>query len=715
MLASPDPVKGVNVVNYVNFSGRSARNVDGIESLYLHTQAAMQTDCATSAWRGIFMRCFRPWLLLFVLSFLVTSVRAQEAAPANENDDQVSEKTDSARQRLLARIAASRGKVRLSTQADVTAARERLDAAVEDLEKMLSRSTPENRDAWKKFLHWDLLEQQLAAEEVNPVVLIEVSKRFKRNEAGLEKYTFRKLRKAIEDYANIAYYALPSQQERLQGSFDKGLDELEHAISEYSDNTSANYAERVNRFVRYFSRRGQVPELLEAVHSQYSRPNMYNRISERLFAVGINRDVNESGPVAETILGTRIRGQQQTTGRVFAELVPNTDEAAYQIVLEGTALSDNVGYNRKFKIFTEGTTQIRVTKQATLGRWGVAVSPAKANTQTNTQIQGVSGGHGQMVNNFVLRRAQKQRAQASAIANRLAARRAAREFDRQGKKLVDEANASIRERLFYPLLRLDFFPRDARFYSTSDHVFGHRTLRNEYQLAAPDVPSPDLVDGCRDDLVAQVHESVIANFAELRLAGLQIDSDRMDEFRAEIADILPKSVNLDGALEERQKQQKGRWQMTLADTHPLRILFEKAADGKGDIVKIVMRAKEFSSEDETGQRGAKQVEVEVPYLYDPAMGMLKRQKLSIAKYDRRDRQLLQSRALSPVDIERAAIENRFTPLFDEEIDLRSLKMEGPWAKAGDLQINTFHAENGWLTIGWVLPEQGSQNVNETVD
>lgn len=717
MLASPNSVKRVNVVVYVNFSGRSTRNAEGSNYGYLHSRAAMQKDCATPAWRAAFMNCFWRLTLLSTFSslmFLTSSLSGQDPPPAGENTDEVGP-NDAAWQRLRGQIAANRGKVRLWSEADVASARARLEEAVEDLEKLLARGTAENRDAWKKFLHWDLLEQQMAAEEVNPVVLLAVSKRFKRNEPGLELYTFRKLRKAIEDYANLAYYALPSQQERLQGSFDRGLEELEHAISEYAGNTSANYAERVNRLVRFFARRGQLPELLEAVHAQYSRPNMYNRVSERLFAAGINRDVSESGDVTETILGTRIRGQQQTTGRVFAELLPGTDEAAYQIVLEGTARSDNVGYNRKFKIFTEGTTQLRVTKAATLGRWGVAVAPAKANTNTKTRIQGVSGAHLQLVNNFVLRRANQQRSQASAIANRRAAQRAAQEFDRQGAELVDEANASIRERMFNPLLRLDFFPRDSQFYSTSDHVFGQRTLRNEFQLAAPDTPSADLINSCDDDLVAQVHESVIANFAELRLAGLQIDSDRMDDFRADVADILPKSVNLDDALEQRQKDQKGRWEMTLADTHPLRILFEKAEDGQGNLMKIVVRAKEFSSEDETGERGAKQVEVAVPYLFDPATAMLKRQKLIIAKYDRRDRQLLQSRLLPPVDFERAAIEKRFTPLFDEEIDIQSLKMEGPWAQAGDLRLNTFHAENGWLTIGWVLPEQGSQKANETVD
>ena len=105
----------------------------------------------------------------------------------------------------------------------------------------------------------------------------------------------------------------------------------------------------------------------------------------------------------------------------------------------------------------------------------------------------------------------------------------------------------------------------------------------------------------------------------------------------------------------------------------------------------------------------------MPYLFDPARGVLVRQKLIIAKYSRQKRQLLQTRVLSSVDIERAVIEKRFTPLFEQEIDIQSLKMEGEWAKAGNLRINTFHADNGWLTLGWVLSEQGSPKTDETVD
>jgi|GEM_PF-5629581 len=656
------------------------------------------------------MKCYWRLSLLSVLSMLLTTAQAQETPPVAEDAPAVAP----AWKHLRDRIAASRGKMRASTAADVAAARERLDAAVDDVEQLLSRGTDENRDAWKRFLHWDVLEQQLAAKEVNPVVLMSVSKRFKRNEPGLELYTFRKLRKAIEDYANIAYYSLPVQQERLKDSFDKGLAELEHALSEYRGDTSANYAERVNRLVRYFGRRGQVPELLEAVHATYSHPNMYNRFSERFFAVAIDRDVNDTGDVSETILGTRIRGTQETTGRVFAKLVPSDNDAAYQIILEGTALSENIGYNRKFKIYTEGTTQLRVTKAATLGQWGVAVAPAQAKTSTETKITGVSGGHS-FVNNFVLNRANKQRDKASAIANQRAAKRAASEFDSQGAELVGEANQSIRDELFYPLLRLDFFPRDVHFSSTSEHAFGQRTLRTEYQVGAPNTPNTNVLKDCDDDVVAQVHESVVANFAELRLAGLTIDSEHMDDFRAEIADILPKGVDLDQTLEEREKERKGNWQVTLAESQPLRVRFEKTEDGKGSIVKIVIRAKAFSSEDETGQRGAEQVEVAVPYLFDPARGVLVRQKLIIAKYSRQKRQLLQTRVLSSVDIERAVIEKRFTPLFEQEIDIQSLKMEGEWAKAGNLRINTFHADNGWLTLGWVLSEQGSPKTDETVD
>ena len=113
------------------------------------------------------------WLVASVL-VLVT---ATSLAPAQETG-------------LIARIATARQQLRPLDDADVNAARTKLQAAIKRLDATLVRNGDTVRDSWRAYLRWETLEAQANAQTPDLALLATIRDSMRRPHASLDHPIF---------------------------------------------------------------------------------------------------------------------------------------------------------------------------------------------------------------------------------------------------------------------------------------------------------------------------------------------------------------------------------------------------------------------------------------------------------------------------------------------------------------------------------------------
>src|SRR6185369_9297413 len=84
--------------------------------------------------------------------------------------------------------------------------------------------------------------------------------------------------------------------------------------------------------------------------------------SRRFAASGIERDIDQVTAVNDNILGTQLHGTARLVGHTTLALQENPTAANMNILLGGTAWSNNVGYNGPVTIYSTGVTSVSARK-----------------------------------------------------------------------------------------------------------------------------------------------------------------------------------------------------------------------------------------------------------------------------------------------------------------------------------------------------------------
>jgi hypothetical protein len=581
------------------------------------------------------------------------------------------------------------------TPEQVAQAKAELAAATAELDAMLRRSGPQVDAGWKRFLGWDNLATLLKQEEPpSEKVLGELVEKFRANHNGLEMKKFLRTRDALVNYSNVA---LAAGNEKLQDTTKAQLDLLATHLDAYAKNTaSGDDALAIGKALEFLRSSRQAGELVQAVAARYHAPNLLGSASKEFLAAGMENDVDETTGVRDNILGTSIFGTARMTGRTT--LVMNEDPlaASFRILLNGTAVSNNMGYNGPVTIHNTGVTSIAASKHIQVNADGWSHRAAAANARTNTTIHSISA-RSPMIERIAWNRAGQQKSQAEAIGSSRAAGRVAARMNQKAGEMVAEQNERYLEKFKYPLVRRGQFPELLKFNSTAARAYMTMLQAGPAQLAAP---APPPTGDAPTDVYVQAHESVVVNFGQAVLGGYEMTDLRLeklyrDDLKAEVPEDLRVTLP-DGTLD----LDKDPWSITFASVLPLRAKFQ---DGG---LWIAIRADGFA-------RG----EGPTPGKYKPSLRELI--EISAAyKIERTDKGATLKRdgdvVVSFPDAkpgERSAarvgasafLKVKFRNLFKEEFVGEGLKMKGEWADVGTLPLKDLKSDQAWLTLGWVLP------------
>lgn len=561
-----------------------------------------------------------------------------------------------------------------------------LRRAMGQLDRRLERSP--HGPAWRRYLLWDALTRELSAgANGRHDVLAAVLLRFRSGYEGLELNDFRRVKSALETYI----HALESvQSPDFASEFRSRLVAVAGALEAAPGGSSQATWLAAGEALAWLRTHGLPPELAAEAGQQLSHPNLVFRASRELVAAGVDRAVEESEPIVDCILGTRIYGNGTTRGTVVLELVPNQRQGVFRAQFTGINDSQTVGYNRSAIIYTRGRTQLWGARQILLNESGLLALGVEADAATRTTITGIDSSRrglmGRLVRRVASRKAARQKPQAEAVAGEHAAERFRDRFTSQMDPPLARGQESFQSRFRGPMVRWDLFPERLEFGTTREYLSGTVAQEGAEWLGAPQ-KAPEV----RGDplLAVRLHESLVVNTASALLAGRTLNREIVERLARDFLGYTPEQVH------ELLFKEEGVWTMTFAPVRPVEFTiddggFTLTLHGRRFTSGKLGRPTRFDAMDitaryrlEVGERGLRAV---------------REGDLHIVPHGHAPGKPLGARQIAQIRWVKGKFEKILKPQFERSGE--DLVLGGSWSQLGELLVQLESAEDGWLCLAW---------------
>jgi hypothetical protein len=565
------------------------------------------------------------------------------------------------------------------TEGRLATAAARLREAIGPLDRLLARSP--SGAAWKSYLDWPALTAQAAAgSAADPAVLRRLQKLLDAEENGLEMPQFAAVRRAVTAYAEAAAAKDPG----AQAVYTQRLEKLAAAVATGAATGTADALDPVGPLLARLEESGQAPATVARIRSAVNRPNLFLDVDESLLGTAVNRAVDETAPINDTVLGTRVRGSGRTTGLVLLDFVPSLQQAMVDLKLDATNHSDTRGSQGPVTVRTLGTTTVGARKRILIDDQRVAALPVEAHADTDTRTAGigVNKRFGQrLIRKIASRKIAEMRPQAEAISAAKARERVRTQFEEQTASAIAQASRDYQNKFRRPLMERGWYP-ELLHMSTSDSrlsVTARKALADQVgAFSAPPAVDSDAV------LAARVHETLVNNAAEITLGGRTITQQFIEEQIKKNNGTLPEALGND------PDQQP--WSITFAKRKPVEL------DAGDDRVKVTVRGSRFTS----GEREFPAMDIWAAYRIEPALGGVRLVRDGDVQIyppgfvpGGGEKLTVQETSL------RRILQKRFNKVFKEVVDVEPLKLPGELERAGPLPMEQLVArKDGWVAVGW---------------
>lgn len=582
---------------------------------------------------------------------------------------------------IVSQVQSAKIKYAPVTAESVQEAKQALSRALGELLGYLGRHGSDGA-GWKTFLELHVIELQLQPRTTfDAEALQRVYVNFITGHKTLEYSRFVRVRNALRAYID--------RSQRLQNAlgreeYDQMLEALAVVVEAQAQTGAREMLPKIAGVAQLLENAGQAPELVAALRKEYSQSNLHVRVSDRLISAALYRPVDMTAPVTDNIMGTRINGCGRTVGVVQARLVPDSQRAAIETVMTGTNYSRTVGVNGPAIIHSAGQAQLFGTVRFMLDAHGLQSMPAQASASLNTQVTGVGSTRGGIVGRIVQRVAKKRIPQQKAASERIATQKAqqmlASRLNDEAGPMLTKANDDFREKFRVPLLRLGQFPRELRFGTTSNNLYIRAFHDGHGRFAAPDSQPRISAD---HELAVCVHESLVNNGAAGALAGRTITQREVEELSLKYLGKLPDRLSND------KDDRKEPWSITFAAPEPVTLTIDD------NVAVLTIRGQEYTS----GARSYDAMNITVRYRFEHSGQRLVATRLGELEILPPDFIVGEQMPTRQVVLRRL-LKKRFEKIFEPKIVGQGLKLPNNPPTMGTLVPTTWHADNGWLAVGW---------------
>jgi|GEM_PF-4028816 len=424
------------------------------------------------------------------------------------------------------------------TPEDLLAERERIRAAMRQVEGVLLRSPDAN--AWKRYLLWQSLSDALAAEtDTDPerqrqalADLLGVFNRVAADFPSLDLPEFATLRAALRPRITQLNALTNDDGPRESVARRKRLATLMQA--EHWDGIVQSEVAEHLRWLTDHAQPTPMGMLMPAEN------NLAVRVASPLIEQLTLRPEYDPTDVNECIVGTRVIGSGVTTGTGWLRTIPSANGALLEANFRGVLRTDTIGYNGPVRIYSDGQTQLTGTAVLRLTGDGLTHLATQVDAQASSQTKGIAtkfnGGLDRLVKRIAERQIQKSGGKANQESSMKARKSFGEKFEREIAEQVAEGDESFEKQLRLPMLRRDLFPAAWQWQTTSDALHTRLTFDGRERPTALTRSAAKLADAApRDGMISiAIHQSMIDNAAEGYLAGdLQYVDELLEDSSAD--------------------------------------------------------------------------------------------------------------------------------------------------------------------------------------
>lgn len=543
----------------------------------------------------------------------------------------------------------------------------------------LTNTDQATRDAWKSFIKWDDLEEQLKTETPDWKKLDGVVSRLFNGYPGLEFPDFVKTREALRKYTYLGKLADSGDGGRSVNQYRTALSD---ALDKYNSTPTTKHAGDVAALADWLEGIGRDDGVADQLRAAHSHPNIVIRVSEALLARRFSQPVNDSTQINEMILETHVFGTAVTNGMVTTDIVPNPNVAQIDIVFNGVTTTPSTGRQKPVTVRSTSVANLVARKPLYLYPADVVAAPTSAKGIVNTTIHNITPDNRlgrRLVEKIAWKRANEQKPKAEAIAAGRAARRLEAKIDEQTQQLLVNARARLRAQIQGPINQRGLIPETIKSASTHSHVIVSASQAGHGQLSA--MSTPPAFD--RGDVLVQLHESAINNTAEKAIAGLTLTDERIAELVEETTGEIPEELRIDDDDQP--------WSISFDWKQPVTVEFDE------QLMKIAVRGRRFTS----GERVLNKVmEMSATYLMQTVPGkgvVLTRQGDVEVAFPGTDED---ARLRASDRVFKTLMQRKFSELFKPTIEGDGFELPGRFSELGRIRLNALSTEAGWLSLGW---------------
>jgi len=226
-------------------------------------------------------------------------------------------------------------------------------------------------------------------------------------------------------------------------------------------------------------------------------------------------DVDRETDVREVILGTTVVGRSKVTGKSVVKLIESGDRAKFEVVVHGTAVSNNTGYNGPVIVTSRSVTKFMATQlvvfEPTRGFYG---QPPKVTARTQHTVNSISSTRGGLIGRIIRRRATRIEASQHALVEQIASQRAARRiqlaFEKTSAQRLAKLNQLADVRSLASATGHSLKPADTQYTCcTTPHYFQIATSFSDSGPPGDYLPKYDPKNPSNAPIEVWVHDSLI--------------------------------------------------------------------------------------------------------------------------------------------------------------------------------------------------------------
>ncbi|MGE0610533.1 MAG: hypothetical protein AB7O62_25820 [Pirellulales bacterium] len=570
---------------------------------------------------------------------------------------------------------------------ELAAAEGNLQAAFADLEKYLDKIGKKG-EGWVRYLEdAGVHKQRLSDLEDNSWRIW--SKKLLADKQGnlIGVPEFVNLRKAVAKYGPLRLASL----DETANEYPARLARLRQALAQH-DGPAADRdeAERIVRQeYKWLADRHQAAGLLAEIRQKWFNPNLYVLASEYVISSGAERQTVEPTYIHENILGTDVRGSGITQGSTRISLVPNKQQATFDMLTTGVTNASTVGRNGTATILSHSTTSFQATKRVYATPNGLSSTLAQVLVNTNSNPYSVSSGrgHGGIITRIADRVAWDRVGQSKAAAEAESTRRSQykiqNRIEQETANRLADGNRRLGQRYRYPMLEGDTYPAIYR-YSTTTHY----AQMTQLQARGDELGAPTKAPPVRSafDFAMLIHESLLENYYREKYAG-EIKEQR--ELRSDFAKLLSEE-ELKARFPGDDGNGSGDNTILFDNELPLSVRF---SDGG---YTVTINAQEFKL-GEAGNAPESSAQIIADYEFQlDEKGFVVARRTGL-RYE------IQQRNEGIRDKLLKSLSKSGEQMFKETEQLDPLELSGNFKKAGKLRMTYRHVANGWLVMAWIRP------------